>query len=195
MLKKLLFGIAIVGALYCQSQGISGSAISFLKLDQEDEFIISPAVKLERNNHTWDFGPSLLFSFGDQVEERQALKLTGLVVSYAHFLHGKEAKWNLFHSFDFVAQRIKDTQDSQYFDSESNAFVPNEIKQIDKSLFLSANAGILLNLTDKLGLSQSIGIGANIVFRDTESSIDSFSDTFFRQKWLLKTSFNYRIGN
>ena len=175
MLKKLLFGIAIVGALYCQSQGISGSAISFLKLDQEDEFIISPAIKLERNNHTWDFGPSLLFSFGDQVEERQALKLTGLAVSYAHFLHGKEAQWNLFHSFDFVAQRIKDTQDSQYFDSESNAFVPNEIKQIDKS--------------------QSIGIGANIVFRDTESSIDSFSDTFFRQKWLLKTCFNYRIGN
>ena len=175
MLKKLLSGIALVGALYCQSQGISGSAISFLKLDQEDEFIISPAVKLERNNHAWGLGPSLLFSFGDQVEERQALKLTGLVVSYAHFLHGNEAKWNLFHSFDFVAQRIKDTQDSQYFDSESNAFVPNEIKQIDKSLFLSANAGILLNLTDKLGLSQSIGIGANIVFRDTESSIDPFS--------------------
>ncbi|GAB4243040.1 MAG: hypothetical protein Tsb0034_20730 [Ekhidna sp.] len=166
-----------------------------MKLDQEDEFIISPVIGLDKNNHTWYAGPALLFSFGDQVEEREKLKFTGITLGYEHFLHGKNGKWNLFHSFDLVAQRVKDTQRSQYFDPNAGSFVSNNIEQIDQRIFLSANAGILLNLSDRIGITQSIGIGASAVFRKTESDFDSFTDNFFNQRWLLKTGLRYQIGN
>ncbi len=195
MLKWVSLSVALLISFIGYSQGLSSAGLNFIKLDQEDEFIVSPHAKWEKNNHAWSIGPSILYSFGDQLEEREKLKFTGVAASYEHYLHGSEEKWNLFHSFDFVIQRIKDTQESQYFEPESNTLVPNKIEQIDNSLFLSANAGVLLNLSQKLALTQSIGIGAHAVFRKTESTIDSFNDTFLDQKWLLKTGLNYKIGN
>ena len=92
-----------------------------------------------------------------------------------------------------MVQRIKDVQNSQIFDIDINSFVPNTIEQIDNNLLLSGNAGVLLNLNDKLSLTQTIGIGANVIFRNTESDFDSFKDTFISQQWSLKTGIRYRL--
>ncbi len=176
------------------SQGLSSADLSFNKLDKEDAFIVSPAVRFDYNNHGWSIGPALLFSFGDQIEERESVKLTGITIGYENFLHGKSAKWNMFHSFDFIAQRIKDVQDSQIFDTNSGVFVPNNIEQVDNNIFISASAGVLWNLNDKLSLTQTIGIGANAIFRNTTSDFDDFSDTFINQQWSLKTGIRYNLN-
>lgn len=180
---------------YVSAQEISSIDLSFNKLDKEDAFIISPSARFDFNNHGWSIGPALLYSFGDQIEEREALKLTGIVLGYENFLHGKTEKWNMFHSFDFVAQRIKDVQNSQIFDTSRNSFVSNEIEQIDKNIFLSASAGVLWNLNEKLSITQSIGIGANTIFRNTTSDFDQFSDIFLNQQWSLKTGIRYNLNN
>ncbi|MEO9485601.1 MAG: hypothetical protein ABJG47_19230 [Ekhidna sp.] len=196
-MKKIVLAVlasfSIIG--YASSQEISSIDLSFNKLDKEDALIISTAVRFDFNNHGWSIGPAFLYSFGDQIEEREALKLTGFALSYENFLHGKTAKWNMFHSFDFVAQRIKDVQDSQIFDTNSNSFVPNKIEQIDKNILLGASAGVLWNLNEKLSISQTIGIGANVIFRNTTSDFDQFDDLFLNQQWSLKTGIRYNLGN
>ncbi|MEO9870791.1 MAG: hypothetical protein ABJO91_08380 [Ekhidna sp.] len=196
-MKKMVVGVFMLFAMvsYVFSQEISSIDVSFNKLDKEDAFIISPSVRFDFDNHAWSIGPALLFSFGDQIEERDALKLTGIAVGYENFPHGKSAKWNMFHSFDFISQRIKDVQNSQIFDTNSNSFVSNEIEQIDNNVFLSASAGVLLNLSDKLSITQTIGIGANAIFRDTKSDFDEFSDVFVNQQWSLKTGIRYNLRN
>lgn len=193
MKREIIAFVCLFMALASLGQVLSGMELSFNKLDQDDSFIISSSMRFDYNNHTWSVGPALLYSFGDQVEEREKIKLTGLALGYEHYIHGKEKKWNLFHSFDFVAQRIKDVQASQYFDLNTNSFIPNEIEQIDKTLLLSANMGVLWRLNDQLSLSQTIGIGASAVFRKTESNIDSFDDIFFNQRWSLKTAIRYSL--
>lgn len=195
-MKKFLSGtflfLGLVGAVL--SQDLSSIEMSFNKLDKEDAFIISPSARFDFNNHAWSIGPALLYSFGDQIEERDAFKFTGIALGYENFPHGKEGKWNMFHSFDFIAQRIKDVQNSQIFDTNSNSFVPNEIEQIDNNLFLSASAGVLWNLNDKWSITQTIGIGANAVFRKTTSDFDQFDDVFLNQQWSLRTGIRYNLN-
>ncbi|WP_421765088.1 hypothetical protein [Ekhidna sp.] len=195
-MKKIVIGILLCVFIASNSiaQGLSSIGMSFNKLDKEDALIISPSVKSNFKNHTWSVGPTLLFSFGDQLEERESLKLTGISIGYENFPNGRNSKWNLFHSFDFIAQRIKDEQASQFFDTGSNSFVDNEIVQVDNNILLSANAGVLWNLGEKLSLSQTIGIGANIIFRDTKSDFDQFNDTFLNQQWSLQTGLRYKIN-
>lgn len=176
------------------AQEIAAYEISFNKLDKEDAFIISPSLRFDFNDHGWSVGPALLYSFGDQIAERTPLKLTGLAFGYENYIHGRQAKWNMFHSFDFIVQRIKDVQNSQVFDVNSNSFIVNEIEQIDNNMFLSASAGILLKLNSKLNITQTIGIGANAIFRNTTSSFEEFSDVFLNQQWSLKTGIRYRIN-
>jgi len=191
MKNWILLALLIPTTLF--GQQISSGNLSFTNLSEDDELIISPAVSFDYNNHSWTIGPALLYSFGDQLEDRDPLKLTGIKVGYENFLHGKEAKWNLFHSFDFIAQRVKDTQDSQFFDIASNTFVSNDIEQIDNRFYLGANLGVLLKLGDRLSLDKSIGIGLNAVLRDTESNIEQFNDTFISQRWLLKLGLRYEL--
>lgn len=176
------------------AQKVNSVDLSFIKLDKEDAFIISPSTRFNFNNHSWSVGPALLYSFGDQIEERDGIKLTGIAIGYENYLHGREAKWNMYHSFDFVVQRIKDVQNSQFFDSGVNAFVVNRIEQIDKNLFLGTGAGVLWNLSNKLSITQSIGIGVNAIFRNTTSDFDDFDDVFLNQQWSLKTGIRYSLG-
>lgn len=192
-MKKIIAAISLyLGVLgFISAQKISSAEISFNKLDREDAFIVSPALRFDFNNHGWSVGPALLLSFGDQIEERETLKITGLAIGYEHFPHGRESTWNMFHTFDFVAQRIKDVQNSQIFDTSSGTFVSNTIEQIDNNLFLSGNAGVLWKLNERLSLTQTIGIGANVVFRNTTSDFDNFNDVFLSQQWSLKTGIRY----
>lgn len=175
------------------AQKVSTAHLSFTNLSEDDELIIIPSVSFDFNNHNWSVGPTLLYSFGDQVEERDPLKITGIKIGYENFLHGKEDKWNLFHSFDFIAQRVKDSQNSQYFDLSSNSFIPNSIEQVESRFYLGANLGVLLNLSERLSVDKSIGIGFNGVFRNTESTIEQFSDSFLSQRWLLKIGLRYSL--
>lgn len=194
-MNKIVSGIlCLIISGFAFTQEISSIDLSFNKLDKEDAFIISPSARFDFNNHGWSIGPALLLSFGDHIEERESLKLTGIAIGYENFLHGKSEKWNMFHSFDLIAQRIKDVQNSQIFDTNSGNFVANEIEQIDNNIFISASAGILLNLSDKISLTQTIGIGANAIFRNTTSDFDDFSDTFINQQWSLKTGIRYNLN-
>lgn len=194
-MKKIVFGILMSVFIFSTSlaQDVSAIEVSFNKLDRDDAFIITPSIRSDFNNHSWSIGPTMLLSFGDQLEQRESLKLTGLAIGYENFLHGQSAKWNMFHSFEFIAQRIKDVQDSRFFDTSSSSFVDNEIVQVDNSIFLSASAGVLWNFSERFSLSQSIGIGANVIFRDTKSDFDQFNDTFLNQQWSLKMGLRYRI--
>ncbi len=189
----IILGFVACGPLF--SQNISSLELSFNKLDKEDAFIISPGARFDIKNHSWSFGPALLYSFGDQIEERNALKLTGIALNYENYLHGKTAKWNMFHSFDFVYQRIKDVQNSQFFDPGVNSLVNNRIEQIDNNLLISGSAGVLFILNDSFSISQTIGIGANVIFRNTTSDLDNFNDVFLNQQWSLKTGIRYNLGD
>ncbi|WP_462250350.1 hypothetical protein [Ekhidna sp.] len=193
---KIFFSVIFLSfAGYSFAQNVSSVDVTFNKLDRDDAFIISPTARFDFNNHSWSIGPALLFSFGDQIEERDAFKLTGLTIGYENYLHGRDTKWNMFHSFDFIFQRIKDVQNSQVFDTNSGSFIPNTIEQVDNSIYIGGGAGMLLNLGSKFSITQTIGIGANVIFRDTQSDIDAFKDTFFKQQWSLKTGVRYRIND
>lgn len=188
----LLFVFLVVLDL-ANGQELMTLGIGINKLDREDAFVISPEASFDFKNHAWRIGPALLISFGDQVEGRESVKISGLALGYDHFIHGKTEKWNMFHSFDFLVQRIKDELQSQYFDTNRQNFLENDIEQVDLSFFLSANAGVLLNLSDKLALTQTIGVGVNAVSRNTKSDLESFDDLFIDQLWSLRTSIRYRL--
>lgn len=174
-------------------QSLSEVKLSNYKVNEIDEVIISPNASFAFNKHQWSVGPTLLYSFGDQVEERRGLKLSGIALGYENFMHDRESKLTLYYSVDLLFQRIKDEQNSQYFDIGSNSFVPNKIEQVANRIFLSSNFGVLLNLSDKLSLDQSIGMGLSSEFRKTTSTIEEFSDTFLNQRWLLKIGIRYKL--
>lgn len=184
----ILFATVLVNA-----QSISTFKTQFALPDSYDGVILSPAVELEFNKHAWSIGPAFLLSFGDQIEEREGFKLSGLYIGYDNYIHGKEEKFSLFHSFDFYLQRIKDEQASQYFDTATNSFQAFNIEQVDKVVQLFANFGVLIKLSEKLSLSQTIGLGANATFRSTTSPFNDFADSFFAKDWQIKTGLSYRL--
>ncbi len=192
--KWLLAVLGIILSLLTYSQSISSVAIDFNKMNENDELIAAPNIKFDVKNHSWSLGPTILISYGDQIEEREALKLTGFQIGYEHFIHGKTSKWNLFHSFDFFAQRIKDTQNSQFFDLASNSFKLNKIDQIENSLLLTGNVGVLWNICDKMAATSMMGIGINTIFRNTQSDLDEFEDVFIEQVWMLKLGVRYYLN-
>lgn len=161
--------------------------------DSYDGLILSPAASLEFKKHSWSIGPTFLISYGDQIAERETIKVSGLYIGYDNYLHGKDEKLNFFFAVDLYLQRIKDIQASQYFDTQSNSFQAFEIEQMDNIVQLFVNYGISLKLTEKLHLSQSIGVGVNNTLRSTSSPFNDFSDSFFSKDWLLKTGINYRF--
>lgn len=191
-------GISAVSLLllinFAKAQSISTVKTQFAFPDSYEGIILSPSVEFEFNKHAWSIGPAFLWSYGDQIEERESLKLSGLYVGYDNYLYGKDDKFTLFHSFDLYLQRIKDEQESQYFDTATNSFQPFEIKQIDHVVQLFANLGVLIKLSDKLSLSQTVGLGINGTFRSTTSPFNDFSDSFFAQDWLIKTGLSYRLN-
>lgn len=176
------------------AQSISSIDLSFNKVNEDDALIAVPSIKFDVENHSWSVGPTILLSFGDQIEEREAVKLTGFQIRYENFLHGKVSKWNLFHSFDFIAQRIRDKQNSQYFDLPNSIFLPNKIEQTDHSVLFSANVGALWNISEKLAATSMIGIGLNTTFRNTQSNLEEFEDLFVKQIWMLKLGLRYNLN-
>ena len=176
-----------------QGQKISSVGLAWNAVSEEDLLIVSPNAKVDVKNHNLSFGPTILISYGDQIEEREAFKLTGIYLGYENFPHGKTAKWNMFHSLDLFSQRIKDVQESQYFDLSSNSFKPNQIDQVENSFLLTSNAGVLWNVNDKLSATSMIGIGLNAVLRNTESDIEEFDDFFFEQIWMIKLGLRYNF--
>jgi hypothetical protein len=191
------FGLSILclllATVFINAQSISTLKMQFALPDSYEGVIISPSVAFEFNKHAWSIGPAFLLSYGDQIEDRESFKLTGLHIGYENYIHGKDEKFSLFHSFDFYLQRIKDEQQSQYFDTATNNFQAFNIEQIDKVAQLFANVGVLIKLSEKLSLSQTIGIGANATFRSTTSPYNDFTDFFFAQDWLIKTGLSYRL--
>ncbi len=177
-----------------KGQELSSIDLNFVFPDREDVIISSPVAHFSFNNHEWSVGPTMLISYGDKLDDRDGFKLTGLNIGYANFLHGKDEKWSLFHEAMLIVQRVKDEQDSQFFDTNTDSFVPVIIEQIDNSFLLSTNLGVLWNFSSKLSLKQSIGIGGSVTFRNTDSNFDSFSDTFFAQRWIMKTGISYRLN-
>lgn len=194
-IKSLGLNIAVLWFAigYANGQSISTIKTQFALPDSYDAVILSTLVDFEFKKHTWSIGPAFLLSYGDQIEEREGFKLSGLHIGYNNYLHGKEQKFSLFHSIDLYLQRIKDEQASQYFDIPTNSFQSFEIEQIDKVVQLFINFGVLINLSEKISLSQTIGLGANGTFRSTTSPFNDFSDSFFAQDWLIKTGLNYRL--
>lgn len=190
-------GLSLIGLLFTTgfvgAQSISTVKTQFALPDSYEGVIMSPAVEFEFNKHAWSIGPAFLLSYGDQIEDRDGFKLSGLYIGYDNYIHGKEEKFSLFHSFDFYLQRIKDEQASQYFDTATNSFQAFNIQQTDKVVQLFANLGVLIKLSEKLSLSQTVGLGANATFRSTTSPFKDFSDSFFAKNWLIKTGISYRL--
>jgi hypothetical protein len=184
----LLFATGVVNA-----QSISTFKTQFALPDSYEGVIISPSVEFEFNKHAWSIGPAFLLSYGDQIEDRDGFKLSGFYIGYDNYIHGKEEKFSLFHSFDFYLQHIKDEQASQYFDNSTNSFQAFNIEQVDKVVQLFANFGVLIKISEKLSLSQIVGLGANATFRSTTSPFNNFSDSFFAKDWLIKTGLSYRL--
>ena len=121
------------------------------------------------------------------------MKITGLYLAYTNYLHGKEQAVNLFFSFNLFLQRIKDKQNSQYFNTSSNSFEPFILEQTDKTIQFFANLGAMIKLSDKLSVNQIVGSGFNTTFRAATSPFSDFSDPFIKQDWLIKTSLSYRL--
>lgn len=184
----------LIAATSANCQSLSTLKTQFAFPNSYDGVILSPSVEFEFNKHGWSIGPTFLLSYGDQIEEREGFKLSGLYIGYDNYLHGKEEKFSLFHSFDFYLQRIKDEQASQYFDTSTNSFQTFNIEQIDKIVQLFANFGVLVKLSEKLSLSQTIGMGANVTFRSTTSPFNDFTDSFFARDWVIKTGLSYRLN-
>jgi len=188
------FIVYLLATEFTIAQSISSVELQSALPDSYDGVVISPSAQFDFNNHTWSIGPAILLSYGDNIEQREGLKLSGIYLGYANYLHGRSEKFNLFHSFDLILQRIKDEQDSRYFNTASNSFEAFELAQTDKIVQLFANFGVLIKLSDKLNLSQTLGLGLNATFRSTTSPFNDFNDTFIAQDWLLKTGLSYKIN-
>ncbi|MEP1097445.1 MAG: hypothetical protein ABJG78_20170 [Cyclobacteriaceae bacterium] len=176
------------------TQSLSSLSLEFAIPDSYDGLILSPSVQFDANNHTWSVGPTVLFSFGDQIEQRDGTKLTGLYLGYTNYPQGGEGKVNMFYGFDLWAQRVKDEQNSQFFNNATNSFEDITIEQKDNIMQLFINLGLAINLTDRIAIKQVIGAGLNATSRTTTSPFDDFDDAFYSQDWLLKTSLTFRLN-
>ncbi len=176
------------------AQTVSSVELQIALPNSYDGAVISPSAQFDFNNHTWSIGPTILLSYGDNIEQREGVKLSGLYIGYANYLHGRSEKFNLFHSFDLILQRINDEQDSRYFNTASNNFEEFELVQTDNIVQLFANFGVLIKLSNKLKLIQTLGVGLNTTFRSTTSPFNDFNDTFIAQDWLLKTGLSYKLN-
>ncbi|MEP5611925.1 MAG: hypothetical protein ABJP45_06730 [Cyclobacteriaceae bacterium] len=176
------------------TQSLSSLSLEFAIPNSYDGLILSPSAQFDANNHTWSIGPTVLFSFGDQIEQRDGTKLTGLYAGYSNFPQGREGKVNMFYGFGLWAQRVKDEQNSQFFNNATSSFEDITIEQKDNIIQFFVNLGIAINLTDKLAVKQVIGTGLNATSRTTTSPFDDFDDTFYSQDWLLKTSLTFRLN-
>ncbi len=196
---KMYFKISLI-ALFCtvistvQAQQISGTSLSFAIPDSYDGMILSPNIQLDANNHTWSVGPTVLFSFGDQIEQRDNTKLTGLYLGYTNYPQGRDQKFSMFYGFDLWSQRVKDEQNSRFFNTSTNAFENIQIDQTDNIFQFFVNAGVLFKLSDQFSINQTIGTGLNATFRSTASPFNDFNDAFFNQDWLLKTSLTFHLN-
>ena len=191
--KILTIVVLCFAAGTMKAQSISGVSLSFAIPDSYDGMILSPNAKLDANNHTWSVGPTVLFSFGDQIEQRDNTKLTGLYLGYANHPQGRDEKISMFYGFDLWAQRIRDEQDSRFFDTSSNTFQDITIEQKDNVLQFFVNAGLRVNLSSQFSVNQSIGTGLNATFRSTSSPFTDFTDAFYNQDWQLKTSLTFYL--
>ena len=191
VLGSLLFLILTTVA---HAQSVSSLSLEFAIPDSYDGLILSPSAQFDANDHTWSIGPTVLFSFGDQIEQRDGTKLTGLYLGYSNYPQGRDGKVNMFYGFDLWAQRVKDEQNSQFFNIATNSFEDISIEQKDNVFQFFINLGIAINFTDRLAIKQAIGAGLNSTFRSTTSPFDDFDDAFFSQDWLLKTSLTFRLN-
>lgn len=176
------------------AQSISSASLEFAFPNSYDGLIFSPSVQSNANNHSWSIGPTILFSYGDQIEQRDGTKLTGLYLGYTNFPQGRDQKLNLFYGFDLWAQRVKDEQNSQFFNTSSNSFEDITIEQKDTILQFFVNLGASWQFADRFALNQVIGTGLNATSRSTTSPFSDFDDSFYNQDWLLKTSITFRLN-
>ncbi len=178
---------------------VSAQSLSNLSLElgipnSYDAFVVAPTAQFESNKHVWSIGPTVLLSYGDQVEQRESMKLSGLYLGYTNFPQGSDQMVSLFYEFNLWLQRIKVEQDSRYFNTQSGSFDDFTIEQIDNTIQFFASLGIQFQLSDKIAVRQTIGTGINSTFRSATSPFTDFSDPFVKQDWLLKTSFVYRLN-
>ncbi len=176
------------------AQSLSSLGLSFALPESYDGVVIAPTSQFDSNNHTWSVGPTILLSYGDQIEQRESTKLTGLYLGYTNFPQGREQKISMFYGFDLWAQQVKDEQDSRYFNTSTSAFEDITIEQKDAILQLFINLGLMIKLSDKISINQVIGTGLNATSRSTTSPFDDFNDAFYSQDWMLKTGFAYRLN-
>ncbi|MEQ9404044.1 MAG: hypothetical protein RIM99_10685 [Cyclobacteriaceae bacterium] len=177
-----------------QAQTLSGISIDFGLPDSYDAFVLSPAAHIKSNNHVWSIGPALLFSYGDQIEQRESPKLTGLTLGYTNYLIETEEKVSLFFALDLWLQRVSDVQESRYFDTGTNSFESFTIKQTDNTAQLFVGFGAMVKLSDQVSIKQTISTGVNFTSRSATSPFNNFTDPLISQDWLLKTGLFYRLN-
>ena len=196
MITSNRLGLLIVLCFFMSqsfAQKLSSIELSFAFPDSYDGVILSPSVQLDSKNHVWSVGPTLLVSYGDQIVQRESTKLTGVSIGYLNYLQGREDKFNLFFLSELWYQRIKDVQDSRFFDPGTSSFQSFEIEQVDNTLQFFLGFGLDFAVSDKISLKQSIGTGINYTSRAVTSPFSDFSDPLFYRDWMIETGILFRL--
>ena len=183
----ILFGLT-------QAQSLSGIDLDFTFPDTYNGLILSPSAQFESNKHVWSVGPTILVSYGDQIEQRETMKFSGLYLGYKNFLQGREEKFSVFFALNLWLQRIKDKQRSQFFNTGTSSFESFTIEQTDTIVQFSPSLGVECKISDRFRISQQIGTGFNLTFRKATSPFSDFSDPIINQEWILKTGIGFSLN-
>ncbi len=188
----LIVFCAIPGVVKAQS--LSGMGLSFAFPETYEGIVVSPNIQFDKKNRTGSFGPILLISYGDQIEQRENVKFTGFYFSSISYPQGREQNVAMFYGLDLWLQRVKDEQDSRYFNTASSTFESITTEQRDNIIQTFLNLGLRIKVSEKLAVSQAIGTGLSVTYRATTSPFDDFKDSFFNQDWMLKTGIILRLN-
>ena len=116
--------------------------------------------------HAISIGPTILYASDIVTSNKKFPKLTGTQLNYKYYPNGINNKWNLFMFSQFSFQVIKDKWSSVIFVNPTEGY--KEYKYLNKETQFLSNFGygVAFKLTEKIALTQGLGIGLYISVLD-----------------------------
>jgi len=121
--------------------------------------ISSPTINWAKNNREIGIGPTFLLASVVAASSNQYPRLVGLQAHYRYFPNGNNNQLNLFLFEEITLQVINDTWETNEWNYTLSKYQAFEYTNREYLGLSNLGYGIILRLSEKISVSQSIGIG------------------------------------
>lgn len=163
----------IISLILSSILGFSQENSNFIEVNTNPYFISgtyraigSVSVGRQFEKHSLSVGPTFLYASDIVTSNKNFPKLTGAQLNYKYFPNGISNKWDLYMFSQIVYQDIKDKWTSVIYNEDISAY--QEFRYLNREYLVTANVGygIKLKLSERLILSQGIGVGLYLSILD-----------------------------